>query len=112
MLLHKDLANAESIRFQTLGPGKLAHICIPHGQKNLDLVTVYQYVWRTRDATSGNLEVRKSLSYKLDNLLRSLPSGNQFVVAEMSVLLSAVAEELGPQYARNSNQMLADCNVQ
>ena len=111
MLLHEDFANAESIRFQTLVPGKGAHVCIPHGQKNLDLVTVCQYVWRTRDATSGNPEVRKSLSYKLDNLLGSLPSGNRLVVAEISALLSAVAEELGPQCSRNSNQMLAECNV-
>ena len=81
VLMHSSLARMDTIRFQRLIPGRLAHIRIPHGRTNLDLVAVYQHVWRSQQDSKDNLAQRQQLLNKLGTFVRSLPSRNVLVIA-------------------------------
>ena len=81
VLVRKSLCRASSLRYNEVLPGRVLHARIPGEQVSLDVVSVYQHVWRSTLTTEANQQHRKGVLSSLQSLLSHLPSRNTLLVA-------------------------------
>ena len=66
VLVKKALCNARSIRYTEVMPGRILHVRIPGERFSLDVVSVYQFVWRSNTTSEANKSQRQGLLNELD----------------------------------------------
>ena len=97
VLVRRALAPASLIRFHEVVPGRLLHVRIPLAHNSLDVVCVYQHVWRGTQSSLENTQTRADLLHKLRNCLHALPKRNLLVVAgDFNMSLKSDYQLVGP----------------
>ena len=81
IMVHNSLCKAKDIRFNEILPGRLLHVRIPGEQFSIDVFSIYQFVWRSKQTLTQNQEQRKAALTKLSQTVASLPQRNSLLVA-------------------------------
>ena len=72
-MVHSSLCQAKDIRFNEVLPGRLLHVRVPGASFSMDVISFYQYVWRSKQTLTQNQEQRKSALDSLSKTVSSLP---------------------------------------
>ena len=80
VLIHKRLGRPEQISAQTHLQGRFMHVRIHQGQNSIDILNVYQHVWRSQLDREGNTKCRESVWRKLRQVTTKIPQRNTLVV--------------------------------
>ena len=97
IMVHGSLCKAKDIRFNEILPGRLLHVRIPGESFSLDIVSFYQFVWRSRQTLTQNQEQRKDALAKLSHTIAQLPQRNTLLVAgDFNTSLKPDKKHVGP----------------
>ena len=97
VMVHGSLCKAKDIRFNEILPGRLLHVRIPGESFSLDVLSFYQYVWRSRQTLTQNQEQRKDALAKLSQTIAQLPQRNTLLVAgDFNTSLKPDKKHVGP----------------
>ena len=97
VMVHGSLCKAKDIRFNEVLPGRLLHVRIPGESFSLDVLSFYQYVWRSRQTLTQNQEQRKDALAKLSQTIAQLPQRNTLLVAgDFNTSLKPDKKHVGP----------------
>ena len=81
VMVRKTLCQAQSLRYTEVQPGRILHVRVPGAAICLDIISVYQFVWRSTTTTEANKSQRQTLLDQLSKQLRHLPQRNTLLVA-------------------------------
>ena len=97
IMVHSSLCQAKDIRFNEVLPGRLLHVRVPGASFSMDVISFYQYVWRSRQTLTQNQEQRKSALDSLSKTVSSLPQRNTLIVAgDFNMSLKTDRKYVGP----------------
>ena len=100
-----------NMAFKEVYPGRLVHFRATHDKTglNVDLVGLYQHVWRTQLSSEQNHIYRNDVWNKLGALLLSLPARNPLLVAgDYNSMLLQQQPHIGPAATVRSEGSTAD----
>ena len=80
VLVHKRLGGPEQISAQTHLKGRLIHVRIHQGENSIDIINLYQHVWRSQLDREGNTKCREAVWKKLRQVTAKIPQRNTLVV--------------------------------
>ena len=80
VLIHKRLGGPEQISVQTHLKGRLMHVRIHQGENSIDIINLYQHVWRSQLDRDGNTSCREAVWKKLRQVTTKIPQRNALVV--------------------------------
>ena len=80
-MVKKTLCQAQSLRYTEVQPGRILHVRVPGEAVSLDVISVYQFVWRSTITTEANKIQRQKLIDQLAKQLNHLPKRNTLLVA-------------------------------
>ena len=81
VMVRKTLCQAQSLRYTEVQPGRILHVRVSGAAICLDIISVYQFVWRSTITTEANKSQRQKLLEQLSKHLRHLPQRNNVLVA-------------------------------
>ena len=81
IMVHGSLCKAKDIRLNEILPGRLLHVRIPGESFSLDVISFYQFVWRSKQTLTQNQEQRKDALSKLSQTIATLPQRNSLLIA-------------------------------
>ena len=97
IMVHGSLCKAKDIRFNEIMPGRLLHVRIPGESFSLDIISFYQFVWRSKQTLTQNQEQRKDALAKLSQTIAQLPQRNTLLVAgDFNTSLNPDKKHVGP----------------
>ena len=97
IMVHGSLCKAKDIRFNEIMPGRLLHVRIPGESFSLDIISFYQFVWRSKQTLTQNQEQRKDALAKLSQTIAQLPQRNTLLVAgDFNTSLKPDKKHVGP----------------
>ena len=97
IMVHSSLCQAKDIRFNEVLPGRLLHVRVPGASFSMDVISFYQYVWRSKQTLTQNQEQRKSALDCLSKTVSSLPQRNTLIVAgDFNMSLKTDRKYVGP----------------
>ena len=97
IMVHSSLCKAKDIRFNEIMPGRLLHVRIPGESFSLDIISFYQFVWRSKQTLTQNQEQRKEALAKLSQTIAQLPQRNTLLVAgDFNTSLKPDKKHVGP----------------
>ena len=97
IMVHSSLCQAKDIRFNEVLPGRLLHVRVPGASFSMDVISFYQYVWRSKQTLTQNQEQRKSALDSLSKTVSSLPQRNTLIVAgDFNMSLKTDRKYVGP----------------
>ena len=97
IMVHSSLCQAKDIRFNEVLPGRLLHVRVPGASFSLDVLSVYQFVWRSKQTLTQNQDQRRSALDSLSKTVSSLPQRNTLIVAgDFNTSLRTDREFVGP----------------
>ena len=67
VMVRKTLCQAQSLRYTEVQPGRILHVRVPGAAICLDIISVYQFVWRSTITTEANKSQRQKLLDQLPN---------------------------------------------
>ena len=104
VMVRKTLCQAQSLRYTEateVQPGRILHVRVPGAAICLDIISVYQFVWRSAITTEANKSQRQKLLDQLSKHLRHLPKRNTLLVAgDFNSLLVSDKRHVGPCTAK------------
>ena len=80
VLVHKRLGGPEQISVQTHLKGRLMHVRIHQGENSIDVINLYQHVWRSQLDKDSNTKCREGVWKKLRQVTTKMPQRNTLVV--------------------------------
>ena len=80
VLVHQRLGGPEQISVQTHLKGRLMHVRTHQGENSIDIINLYQHVWRSRLDKEGNTKCREGVWRKLRQVTAKIPQRNTLVV--------------------------------
>ena len=80
VLIHKRLGGPEQISTQTHLKGRLMHVRIHQGDNSIDIINLYQHVWRSQLDREGNTKCREAVWRKLRQVTTKIPQRNTLIV--------------------------------
>ena len=80
VLVHKRLGGPEQISAQTHLKGRLMHVRIHQGENCIDVINLYQHVWRSQLDKDSNIKCREGVWKKLRQVTTKIPQQNTLVV--------------------------------
>ena len=80
-MVRKTLCQAQSLRYTEVQPGRVLHVRVPGETVSLDVISVYQFVWRSTISTEANKAQRQKLIDQLAKHLSHLPNRNTLLMA-------------------------------
>ena len=80
VLVHKRLGGPEQISAQTHLKGRLMHVRVHQGDNSIDIINLYQHVWRSQLDREGNTKCREAVWKKLRQVTTKIPQRNTLVV--------------------------------
>ena len=80
VLVHKRLGGPEQISVQTHLKGRLMHVRIHQGENSIDIINLYQHVWRSQLDKDSNTKCREGVWQKLRQVTTKIPQRNTLVV--------------------------------
>ena len=80
VLVHKRLGGPEQISTQTHLKGRLMHVRIHQGDNSIDIINLYQHVWRSQLDREGNTKCREAVWRKLRQVTTKIPQRNTLIV--------------------------------
>ena len=97
IMVHGSLCKAKDIRFNEILPGRLLHVRIPGEKFSLDVISFYQFVWRSKQTLTQNQEQRKDALAKLSQTIAMLPQRNSLLIAgDFNTSLKPDKKHVGP----------------
>ena len=81
IIVHDSLCQAKDIRFYEVMPGRLLHLRVPGASFSLDVLSFYQFAWRSKQTLTQNQEQRRAALDSLSKTVGSLPQRNTLIVA-------------------------------
>ena len=97
IMVHSSLCQANHIRFNEVLPGRLLHVRVPGASFSMDVISFYQYVWRSKQTLTQNQEQRKSALDSLSKTVISLPQRNTLIIAgDFNMSLKTDRKYVGP----------------
>ena len=97
IMVHGSLCKAKDIRFNEILPGRLLHVRIPGESFSLDVISFYQFVWRSKQTLTQNQEQRKDALAKLSRTIAMLPQRNSLLIAgDFNTSLKPDKKHVGP----------------
>ena len=96
-MVHNSLCQAKDIRFNEVMPGRLLHVRVPGTSFSLDVLSFYQFVWRSKQTLAQNQEQRRAALDSLSKTVSSLPQRNTLIVAgDFNMSLRTDRKYVGP----------------
>ena len=80
VLIHKRLGGPDQISVQTHLKGRLMRVLRHQGENSIDIINLYQHVWRSQLDKEGNTKCRESVWRKLRQVTTKIPQRNTLVV--------------------------------
>ena len=80
VLIHKRLGGPEQISAQTHLKGRLMHVRVHQGDNSIDIINLYQHVWRSQLDREGNTKCREAVWRKLRQVTTKIPQRNTLIV--------------------------------
>ena len=97
VMVRKTLCQAQSLRYTEVQPGRILHVRVPGETVSPDIISVYQFVWRSAVTTEANKSQRQKLLDQLEKHLRHLPHRNSLLIAsDFNSQLSSDKRHVGP----------------
>ena len=97
IMVHNSLCKAKDIRFNEILPGRVLHVRIPGEQFSMDVISFYQFVWRSKQTLTKNQEQRKAALDRLSQAVACLPQRNSLIVAgDFNTSLKTDRKFVGP----------------
>ena len=83
-LVKKNVCKSQSIGYTEVLLGRILHVRIPGDKFSLDVISVYQFVWRSNTTSKANEAQRQVLLDKFGKHLKNLPHRNTLISAAYS----------------------------
>ena len=97
IMVHSSLCKAKDIRFNEILPGRLLHVRIPGEKFSLDVISFYQFVWRSKQTLTQSQEQRQDALAKLSQTIAMLPQRNSLLIAgDFNTSLKPDKKHVGP----------------
>ena len=96
IMVHSSLCKAKDVRFNEILPGRLLHVRIPGESFSLDIVSFYQFVWKSKQTLTQNQEERKDALAKLSQTIASSPCNSLLVAGDFNTSLKPDKKHVGP----------------
>ena len=97
VMVRKTLCQTQSLRYTEVQPGRILHVRVPGETVSLDIISVYQFVWRSAITTEANKSPRQKLLDQLEKHLRHLPHRSTLLIAgDFNSQLSSDKRHVGP----------------
>ena len=81
IMVRKTLCQAQSLRYTEVQPGRVLHVRVAGETVSLDVISLYQFVWRSTISTEANKAQRQKLIDQLAKHLSHLPNRNTLLIA-------------------------------
>ena len=81
IMIRSDLARGTDLRYNVVVPGRVLHVRVKGKHTDMDLISCYQYVWRSGSTLHENQTHRASLLSSLHQYAKGLPKGNNLILA-------------------------------
>ena len=80
VLIHNRLGGPEQISAQTHLQGRLMRVRTHQGDNSIDVINLYQHVWRSQLDKEGNTKCKESVWKKLRQVTTKIPQRNTLIV--------------------------------
>ena len=79
IFVHRRLANADCLSYRVYAQGRVLHVRVPAVNNSVDVICVYQHVWRGSCNTEQNVQQRHKIWLAMRQAVASVPLRNDFI---------------------------------